>query len=524
VSIAEASRERRNPCLGSPFLRTEAADGTEPPEAYAAGLQRRAKLGAVALAIRTILVQLAILVGGVALRRELAVADFGAIAIAQVTLQFLFYFGDAGFGGALIQKDQEPSQRELSSIWCLQLLIAATIVGVIWIAAPWMVEFWPDLAQSGVWLFRALSVNLLLTAARVVPTVLMERELQYTRLSILEVLLVVPYYGVALILARAGWGLFAIVAAILVQGAFGVVGAFAMRPWRPSLMIDRHALRPILRFGVAFQLKNVVGFASSAITPVYAGRALGQAQLGLLGWAQETAYFPLKLVEIISRISFPLYSRLQNDRELLASLVERSVQLCAMGTLFFVGLVLGLGPNIAVVIYTSKWLPAVPMLYVYAVSIAFGFLTPLVAPLFDALGNPKLNLKFSIGWTVAIAVLVPLTTPRWGALGYSIGYCLPVVVGNCGVLYVLKRQLPKLRVWVRLRASSAGALIVALLGRYLLAPWAAAPHKLLLAVLAEMAAFALTMTLLDRSSVRDALSLLPKAQKARNVSEDAPLL
>jgi O-antigen/teichoic acid export membrane protein len=493
-----------------PPLRNEELDRSFAPEATAGELQRRAKLGALALAIRTILLQLAILVGGVALRRRLAVADFGAIAIAQVALQFLSFFGDAGFGGALIQQKARPNQRELSSIFCLQIAIATVIVGIVWIAAPWMVRFWPDLPQSGIWLFRSLSLNLLLTAARVVPTVLMERELQYTRLSILEVLLVVPYYCVALFLAHSGWGVFSIVTAILVQGFFGVAGAFAMRPWRPSLVIDRQALRPILHFGVVFQLKNIVGFASGAITPVYAGRVLGQAQLGLLGWAQETAYFPLRLVEIVSRISFPLYSRLQSDKVLLARLVERSVQLCAMGTTFFVGLVIGLGPNIASVIYTSKWLPAVPMLYVYAVAITFGFLTPLVAPLFDAIGKPKVNLRFSVAWTAAIAVLVPLTTPVWGALGYSIGYCLPVVIGNCGVLYVLKRQLPQIRLWTRLRASIIGAVATATVGWYVLAPWATAPVKFIVAVLVEAAVFVSTLVLLDRSSVQDALSLLPR--------------
>ena len=495
-------------------------EGTGPSSRLVAEeLQRRAKLGALALAIRTVVLQLAILGGGVALRRKLAVADFGAIAIAQVALQFLAYFGDAGFAAALVQKQDQPSQRELSSIFCLQLAVSSAIVGGVWLFAPIIVGFWPDLPHSAVWIFRALALNLLLTAARVVPTVLMERELQYTRLSILEVLLIVPYYGVALALAYAGWGVSAIVAAILAQASFGVVGAFAMRPWRPSLVIDRSALRPILRFGVVFQLKNVVGFLSGAITPVYAGRVLGQTQLGLLGWAQETAYFPLRLVEIISRISFPLYSRLQHDPARMARLVERSVQLCAMVTLCFVGLVLGLGPNIASVIYTVKWQPAVPMLYVYAFAIGFGFLTPLVAPMFDAIGKPKVNLKFSIGWTVAISVLVPLTTPRWGALGYAVGYCLPVVVGNCGVLYVLKLQIPQLRVWKRLRASIVAATTVALVGRYWLSSWATDPLRFGAAVLVTVLVFALVMALLDRSSVQDALLLLPK--KSRKASSSA---
>ncbi len=493
----------------NPMSTPNNAAATPDPTPTAHELRRRANLGAIALAVRTVLVQLVILGGGVALRRRLAVADFGAIAIAQVALQFFSYFGDAGFGAALIQKRERPTQQELSSIWCLQLVVAFLIVGVVWAMSPWLVRLWPDLPASGVWLFRALSLNLVLTAARVVPTVLMERELQYTRLSVLEVLIVLPYYAVALYLSIKGWGVYALVAAILTQGVSGVIGAFAMRPWRPSLMIDRDSLRPIIRYGVAFQLKNIVGFGTSAITPVYAGRVLGQTQLGLIGWAQDTAYFPLKLVEIISRISFPLYSRLQGDKELLARLVGRSVQQCAIGTLFFVGLVFGLGPNIATVIYTAKWLPAVPLLYVYATAIAFGFFVPIIAPLFDAMGEPKLTLKLSIGWTVATIFIVPFTTPRWGAMGFAVGYCCPVVIGNFATIYMLKRRLPQVRVFSRLPASVIGALLTALVGRYYLAAWATRPGPFIVAILAEVGVFLVTLAVLDRSTVIDALALLP---------------
>ena len=204
-------------------------------------------------------------------------------------------------------------------------------------------------------------------------------------------------------------------------------------------------LRPILKFGAAYQVKNVIGFLCGAITPVYAGHALGQRQLGLIDWAQRTAYFSLRLVEAMSRVSFPLFSRLQDDRKSIAVVLERSIQICAMGTLFFVGLVFGLGPNIVGVVYTDKWLPALPLFYVYATGIAFGFLTPLVAPALDATGRPQVNARFSMGWTVAIALIVPFTTPRWGAVELAVGYCLPMIVGDIGMIVVLKSLIPQAR-------------------------------------------------------------------------------
>jgi O-antigen/teichoic acid export membrane protein len=150
------------------------------------------------------------------------------------------------------------------------------------------------------------------------------------------------------------------------------------------------------------------------------------------------------------------------------------------------------------------------MLYVYAVAIGFGFLTPLVAPLFDAMGNPKLNLKLSLSWTIATLMIVPLTTPRYGTLGFCIGYCIPVVLGNCLVVVVLKRIIPQIRLWPRIRAALVGCVLTATIGVRLLSPWALGPFTLVASIFIDAAAFLVCIWVLDRRSLIDALAILSR--------------
>ena len=67
------------------------------------------------------------------------------------------------------------------------MLLSLALMVVVCLGAPYILRIWPDLPPNCVWLLRALSLDLVLTAARVVPTMLMERHLQYGRLSLLEV-------------------------------------------------------------------------------------------------------------------------------------------------------------------------------------------------------------------------------------------------------------------------------------------------------------------------------------------------
>ena len=172
------------------------------------------------------------------------------------------------------------------------------------------------------------------------------------------------------------------------------------------------------------------------------------------------------------------------------------------------GLALGLGPSIVHVIYTDRWLPALPLFYVYAAGIAFGFLSPLVFPAVDASGRPEINVRFTIGWTVGIAVLAPILTPRWGSLGFAIGYCVPMVLGNLGMIVVLKRLIPDVHLWPRTRASILAGGAVALAGRYVLGDWSGEPLGFVASVLFSAAIFLGLVALLDRTAIDEIRSLV----------------
>jgi PST family polysaccharide transporter len=481
-----------------------AAPALAPGEA--AGIKRRARLGMIALGARTVALQLIVLGANVWISRLLDPADFGAYAIAQFAMVMLTFFGDAGLGGALVQQREEPTRVALSTVFYVQIAMGLAVVGAAFALSPFVHLLWPTLPAGGGWLIRALSISFFLTTVRVIPSILMERHLQFTRLAYLEVATSVAFQGSVIFFALHGYRVWSLVAGSLIQSAVGVVLALAMRPFLPALAFDRAVLGPMVRFGVPFQLKGMVNFFNMAVTPVYAGAVLGADRLGLVNWGQTTAYFPLKLIDIVGRVSFPLYSRLRDDRVELAALIARNVQVCAMGTLFFVGLVLGIGPELTRVIFGPKWIPALPALYIFSTAITIGFVSPIIGAAFDALGRPGIFVRLSIGWTTLNWLAVGITTPLWPEhfkmVGFVIAYCSHIVLGNAAVVYVLHKQMPEARLWPAVRASVAGCLIVAAVGRYGLLPWVSGWVTLVGAIVASVLVFLGVLAVLDRESLR----------------------
>jgi O-antigen/teichoic acid export membrane protein len=341
-------------------------------------------------------------------------------------------------------------------------------------------------------------LTFLFTVLRVVPSLLLERHLRFGWISLIEFASTLTFYTTAVVLASRGVSAASLVVASIAQTGFSAVALNLAQRWHPSWVFDRGSLRQMLRFGLHYQGKIVMSLINSSVTPLVAGIRLGGHGLGLVNFAQSTAWFPLQLVSIVGRVSFPAFSRLQHDRPALAAEVERAVVLCATATLFFVGLCAGIGPKLIEIIYSAKWLPAVPALYVFSLALAIGFLSPIVASALDALGKPQIVFRLSIGWSLLnwASVLVAThlaSTP----LAFALGYAVHVVLGNLAVIVVLRRMLPEARPVRRLVPAIIGAVTVAGLGRFGLLQWLDNGLRLTFAIVALALTFLAVSLALD---------------------------
>ncbi len=152
---------------------------------------------------------------------------------------------------------------------------------------------------------------------------------------------------------------------------------------------------------------------------LFLGKMLGFERLGYIGWAKKWAEAPIRIImDNISRVMFPLFSRLQDNREKLGLLIEKILYFqTAIIFPIILGALLTMDKLIVVIPKYGKWQSALPLFYLLCLSAFLAtFSTPLIN-FFNAIGRVKLSFMFMIIWTALTWILTPLLTFLFGMFG-----------------------------------------------------------------------------------------------------------
>jgi len=349
---------------------------------------------------RQIVIRLFSFLANIILARLLVPEVFGVYAIVAFVVQVFSMFGDVGIGAALIQKKEELSREKLSSIFWLQQILVWFVVCVAFVVAPLVLIFYHTLPSYATWLIRIMAVSFALASLKTIPAILMERELDFSRIALVDIMETAIFYVTAIFLAIAGFEVWSFIIAALLRSFGGVITIYMCSPWRPACFFKISEVKDLVHFGFAYQGSGLINLIKDSVTPIFIGVYAGSAAVGYVTWAKMLALSPLMLSEAFGRVAFPAFSRMQSDKEVLSKAVERSMKNITMVMFPVVALMFALGPEIVHVVFTEKWLPALPAYYFYcSVPLAIGVMLPMYSAILS-LGRSGIILKMSMGLLV----------------------------------------------------------------------------------------------------------------------------
>lgn len=397
--------------------------------------------GAFALVSRTFLIQILGIVASFILTIYLSPANYGVFFIVSAIVVFFNYFQDIGLAAALIQKKEEPTVAEMRATFTLQqLLVLILIVPAIFFSGRIAAIY--NLNSSGQMLLVALLVSFLFSSLRTIPTVLLERHLNFHKLVIPQIAENIAYNLCLIIFAVKGFGVNTFTVAILARGVVGLASTYLVQSWPIGYSFKFKQIKSLINFGIPFQANSILALIKDDLLIAYVGTILPLSQVGFIAFSQKWAFMPLRLImDNVIKITFPSYARLQDDKLALKLAVEKSLFLVSfsifpvvMAIILYSPLLIGFIPRY------SKWEPALLSLSFFALSTVFSSISTPLTNLLNAIGQVKKTLMFMVMWTVLTWILTPILIFMYGFNGFAFASFI-ISISSILVLIVVRKYV-----------------------------------------------------------------------------------
>ena len=281
--------------------------------ALAALAERAIKWSAAATAAR-----FALQLGAqVALARILGPDNYGVYGIGVTVLTFVAFLSGASFSWNLMLLPK-VSDEDIRFSFTWQLIVGFACGLAMYAAAPAIALFFKDPRVED--MVKLLSLASVLTAASAPATCLLQRDLNFRALGLIQLAAyAVGYLAIGVPLALTGHGATSLAAAAVAQAAVVLVASYLARP---------HPLRPLLRHvhgadalatGRTVFVTNVVNWLLANLDRVLIGRVLNAHAVGLYNVAYNLASIPSTLLlGALQPTLLATGAKLQDDRERLA--------------------------------------------------------------------------------------------------------------------------------------------------------------------------------------------------------------
>lgn len=398
----------------------------------------------------TMLVQMVV---SIIVARRLMPEDFGVMAILTFFTSVALTIVDSGFSQTLIRK-REPSDSDYRSVFLFNVVVALLLYFVLWALSAPIARFYGhsvirDVAPV---LFLLLPINSLC----VVQTVMYTREFRFKLLSNIVFFASLVSGVVAVAMAVAGCGIWALVAQRLLQMGIKAVAFWLIRRWRVRGGVSLSALRDMAPFSLRLLATDLIASIYNNVAQLFVGKIYSTASLGYYSQAQKLKDLAvISTVQSVQGVTYPALSKLSADEEKFSAGYERIVRLLSF-VLFpaMLGLV-AISSDMFMLLLGERWMPTVPYFRILALS---GMVYPLAMVGYNVLkikSDGRLVVRLEVVKRVVMTLVLCVTIPTgieavaWGMTAMAFvefllnsGFALRLM--SFGVVRLAKALLPSL--------------------------------------------------------------------------------
>jgi O-antigen/teichoic acid export membrane protein len=375
------------------------------------------------------------------LARLVSVETYGvygkALSFVFIAIPFLYL----GHGTAMLHRAPETEDEENSATVLFTLCLITSFVWAILMVLAANLFF--DLTNPTTKVaFYALIFAEAFSNTASTPRILFARKVDFKRQAIITFVQELIGIILAVVLARLGAGIWALVSANLVPSITSFVLLYFWRPiFYPRLNWQPGVVKYFFRFGSKVASESLIYNLQERIDDLWVASYLGSTAAGFYTQAHIIARYPLKIFSTpVINVASGTFNALKNDKNALGQSFETVCSFLSRLTFFIGGAIFLISQEFVVIYLGDKWLP---LLNAMRIMVAYMMIEPIkeaFSKLFSAIGHPELALRARI-WQllclVAGIVIFSWWLP-WEIEGVALAVNISILVGLLIMIFLLR--------------------------------------------------------------------------------------
>ena len=297
------------------------------------------------------------------LARFLDPADFGLLELLAIFTILSEAVIDSGFSQAII-RDKTATDKDLSSVFFLNILIGLVLYAALFACAPLIAGFYnePKLIDVSRFAFLVLIFN----SGTIVQNANYSRNLDFKRPAIASVLAICISGTLSVYMAFNDYGVWALATNMVAYAGLKMLFFWVFSRWKPILAFSRQSLRKYFAFGGFLLIQGLVDKFVSNLESLLIGKVYTKAQLGYFSQARKLdSYIAQTTTSVIQRVTYPLLAKINNGTQELKSGYRRILKITMFAMVPLMLFSVASADSMIFTFFGPKWAKTVPYFQIW---------------------------------------------------------------------------------------------------------------------------------------------------------------
>lgn len=274
----------------------------------------------------------------IVLARLLSPDDYGLLGLITIVTAVCTTLVNGGFTTALIRK-KDITEDDYNTAFIVNLALSLLLYVIVYASSPFIADFFNR--EELVSLTRVASLGLIAGALSLVPQTRLTKRIDFKAQTKITLIASVTSGVLGIAMALLGFGVWSLVAQTLSNQVLRTILLWAIDRWIPKFRFSKASFQELFGFGWKMMLSGLLDTVWKELYQVVVGKFYSPATLGQYTRGNQfSQLLSSNLTNVVQRVTYPVLSNIQDDKERMVSAYRRIIKttmfITAVG-MFFLG-------------------------------------------------------------------------------------------------------------------------------------------------------------------------------------------